>query len=258
MLKRLCLFVVCLMVLSMSANADTIVLRNGLDGYAGVQDTDISDYGGNRVFNYGQNAHIGYTEGASGLVKWDLSALGGVTINSATVQVWGLANGYPDYAPGTDVVALLPANSDWIEGTGTGGVAALPGEVTWSYRQYDTVLWAGSPGAMTPGVDHDPTILANFVVAGNTGTGPVGPYTFELPVELVQGWINDSGNNAGLMFSHHDRAPANPWTWTSLASSQYGDDPDDIHRPQLTIDYVPEPATMTMLLLGGLLLRRRR
>ena len=46
MMKKVCLMIVCLMVVSMTANATIVTFQDGVGGYTGTEDTWLSGGGG--------------------------------------------------------------------------------------------------------------------------------------------------------------------------------------------------------------------
>jgi hypothetical protein len=76
----------------------------------------------------------------------------------------------------------------------------------------------------------------------------------------VQGWVNGSVNNNGLILKlsgPNPNTPGSPYTIGDSFSAH--EDPWSYgHAPQLVITQVPEPATMTLIAAGLLSLARRR
>jgi hypothetical protein len=122
----------------------------------------------------------------------------------------------------------------------------------------------------TPGTDTEgnPTYddFVGFSASDYTATNAVqfnyGPYNYNsvnlLDVtELVRD-IYESGDNQGLVFRLISPYAADPWGQGD-EQTQTGDDGYDA-KPTLYITYVPEPATIGLLAIGGVaaLLRRKR
>lgn len=90
--------------------------------------------------------------------------------------------------------------------------------------------------------------VATASVAGATVAGTA--ITFTIPAAMIQSWIDNPSANAGLLGR---QTGSSSW---DFRSSQSG---TTAQRPTLTFDYVvPEPASLCLLSVGGLMLRRRR
>jgi hypothetical protein len=285
-MKKVCLLV-SLLMLATVANADVVVFQQVLNnafytevttdwttsGYQGCQETYMSGAGSVRAYDFGQwqNFAVGNPPSVEdrtqrGLLKWDLSALAGATVNAATVELWSRGLGAYDEAS-ANVFALLPANADWQEGPGN-IVPGQPPAAVWNFREVTVggtegvqqgIPWAGSVGAGTAGVDYDPTILATLTTTGNL-TSNYQQYLFEIPAALVQSWVGPVDQNAGLYFRPPDPVPEEGWPGyvNFIASEWAAGQVEYAFRPKITIDYVPEPMTMVLLGLGGLMIRRKR
>ena len=249
------------MVFAMVANGDTVVLQNGFNGYEGGMDTHTASHSANRVCGQDAGNGIGLNSSITllGLLKWDVSSLAGATITGATMSIYGFQTGNPEEQ--VDAHAILPANSAWVEG--------FPGSTgaTWNYlNNAGGVPWASGAGTgcSVPGVDYDPAVLDSWAwVDGSApATGDVmfkatnGAH-FDLGAALVQSWVDDVGDNAGVLLKHPDIKQNHAYyadeavedaTWP--IAPQY--------VPRLTIEYIPEPVTMVLLGLGGLFIRRRK
>jgi uncharacterized protein (DUF1501 family) len=124
------------------------------------------------------------------------------------------------------------------------GLAATPGEATWTHRFALTSSTWGAPGG-APGVDYVAGASADQLVSG-TGESP---YHFLDTPELrsdVQAWINDPQNNFGWMLIcdlEDERGTAR----------RFGSREDPFSPPTLVIDYtiVPEPGIFALLGLGA-------
>lgn len=257
MLKEI--FVKCLILLVVISGAygDTIefyehITNAVVTNYLGTEDTHVdSALNGNQNNNYGSaiNFYVGHPYGSvaanqtRGLVKWDISAmdiLGDVQVTRATIQLYQTSIGYALPASGINVHAVLPANKDWTEMS-----------ATWNNLNKDIPTpWAGSAGLLTAGVDYDSTVLANLAI-----TSASGWHTFDIPIALVQSWIDNPENNAGLILML-----ANPSEGSRVAF--YASNISSVANPDLphlVIDYVvPEPITLGLFSLGTLIVSRKR
>jgi hypothetical protein len=318
-MKRVCLFFTCLAVFAMAAQAEVIVFQDGLPnefytnegtnlpvnqhGYQGTEDTYVSAYGSSRYYNMGQSQY--FTAGnpnsyptQHALLKFDLSclsAIGGITITGATLDMASRTCGYADQE--VVIHELYPADGGWLEGAQAGAPGQV-GDCTWNHREVtsttgtgqggrDGIPWEGGYGpanwtkpAYTPpykDYDYD-TILATFMSTNNDGYGPGGTgykatytsYSTALPASIVQSWIAPVKDVSGLIFRatmmREFDPDVDPWhepyespSMINFLSSDYA---MQYHvywgRPKLTIEYIPEPMTMVLLGLGGLLIRRKK
>lgn len=162
------------------------------------------------------------------IVFTGLDALTGKTVTSATLRMHGASGGSGGYS-WDPVVSINDVTASWKYK-----------EVTWDYR-WDAR--GSGPAWTTSGGDKGSEIDVWRFEAGD-----VSWHEASLPNTLVQSWV-DGANNGLLLESHEDA-----WIWRafhSAASSGF--------EPQLVVEYVPEPATTLLLILGGCLgLFRRR
>jgi len=85
------------------------------------------------------------------------------------------------------------------------------------------------------------------------GTG----YRVEVEIDVtaeVTKWVEDGVDNFGWGFSQES---TNSCEWTSVSADGSGTSGNSFN-PTLVVNYTPEPATMSLLALGGLALIRRR
>jgi hypothetical protein len=152
---------------------------------------------------------------------------------------------------GPAMVELRRATADWGEGSSVapgsqgGGGPAAAGDVTWTYRFYNSTLWA------TPGGESEPTVSTAAVVSGP------GRYTWDstpLFVADVQRYLDDSDANFGWLLLG-DESVTN--TAKRFATREAA---DPSLRPTLTIEFtpVPEAGTAFAVLIALLIVCRNR
>jgi len=156
------------------------------------------------------------------LIKWDVSSIPSTNIvNDVTMQLVGW-----DWSDGPIDVYGIEVG-DWDES-----------EVTWNNWQARTksLVLLGSFTQSDPGTAtsfSDPDLTA-----------------------WVQDWVDGDQANYGVILIRHDlETPGGD----SFSAHEDTYDPNVYFAPRLVIDHVvPEPATLSLLLFGGLALIRRR
>ncbi|MGB9625798.1 MAG: DNRLRE domain-containing protein [Phycisphaerae bacterium] len=219
------------------AGATTITLKQGVNGYAGCTDTYID--ADNPNTNYGEQWYMhlymsNHNPKRSDLVKFDLAGQipAGQTIVSATLGLWvyqivDMTSGdWADVAP-----YRVRGTRGWVEN-----------QATWNVFKGST-YWA-TAGCENTSFDrygaYDGTAI-RF-----TKDSPVNCYYTWDVTSSVQTWYAGSEANNGWLVRivAHDGGTDGLSMNTSESSSAS-------YRPYLTITYVPEPATVSLLALGG-------
>jgi hypothetical protein len=269
--------IVALLVCVGVAQADTIAFRQGVDGYAGCEDTYLNRSSGNT--NYGSTVALGAwsvpwastSMTLTTLIRFDDIFGSGANQIAATSDIVNAKLTLTAYRRmGTTSTAYIRANrmlTDWQAGTGDGS-AAQEGAACHSVRAFRTDgdyaahpedTW-GLAGPTTNGpvrfTDWDlpggTDPFASSPINGN-GSTQIEPYVMEFDVTfMVRQWLADPSKNYGLVLF-----ASGTWDGALFHSSQAAAVTD---RPLLTVEYVPEPGTMSLIGIGiaGLGLRRRR
>jgi len=226
--------------------------------------------------------------GREALLQFDLSSIpAGATITSATVTM------YEDRSQvsGNQPIFMYRVTSSWgmgnsgvgqvdndIIGGGGMGYAAANGDATWNYRFYNSTTPASSVPWTTVGGDFVGPASANalvgsgFPTTGQQGVG--GPLLSTWSgaglVSDVQNWLDGTNANDGWLFSDFANATDYPPSGNTFGSDQprrFISPSNDLDgtsgrsddRPYLTVTYtVPEPGSLGLMALSGLLLRGRR
>lgn len=242
-------------VIATSASADTVTIS----GPSQVQDAALRSDGVD--VNMGQNGDdrswrmFPDTNAIKrhNLMRFDLSGLAGMQINSATMGIYIRNYNTPADVTGYQI-SRLKAGKSWIEGTNSWQNPAYAGDVTWNSQAHDSILWA-TPGA-TGAADIDLATSISWNLTADT----IGQYvTFDLTA-FVREWANGSWENNGILFwggsAPYDDPGAYYWGYSSESAAT-----DRV--PYLFVDYtVPEPSSLVALAgfgLAGLgFVRRRR
>lgn len=226
------------------APAATITLKQGVDGYTGCTDTYID--ADNPNANYGEQWYMhlymsNHHPKRSGLIKFDLTGQipPGQTIVSATLGLWVYqvvdmtGDDWADVAP-----YRVRGTRAWVES-----------QATWNVFKGST-YWA-TPGCENTSFDRYGTYDGTAIRF--TRYSQVNRYYTWDVTSSVQTWYAGSEANNGWLIRivQHDGGSDGLSMNTSESSSVS-------YRPYLTITYVPEPATLSALGLGALVLIRAR
>jgi uncharacterized protein (TIGR03790 family) len=206
----------------------TVVLQQGLSGYAGARDTMISNYGSGYYAdtNYGGDASMTLFSNGDDeriLVAFDVSAIpADATILSARMELYCSSI---SWAPGFPVRVYRLTHS-WTEGASAKNGA--------TYREYTYTDGATTTAGDWPasGGDYDQTVQAEV---STTDIGSLEWINWDIS-GLVQGWVNGMyANNGALIFHHGD------FGLYSFFTKEYTG--DAALRPKLTISYFPANAS---------------
>jgi hypothetical protein len=163
----------------------TLLFQDGVaptPAYAGTRDITISSQVNatqadpNTTYNVSPNRLDGYLTRQNVLLRWDLSTLSGVTVESARIVV-SVTNGGPAAFP---IYELL---RPWNDAT-----------TTWNEATAGTA-WS-SPGASGVGVDRAASLVGTL--AGPVTGTAVQPLN-AAGVAMVQRWLDDPASNFGVV-----------------------------------------------------------
>ncbi len=191
-----------------------------------------------------------------GLIQFDVAngVPAGVTITKATLTLT-LANAPLPATAAT--IDLRPLSADWGEGSANAGSPsgmgqpAGPGDATWLANKLGTSTWA-SPGGDFGGIS------ASVSVSGPVGTAYSWSSTaYPAMLTDVINWYNNPGSNYGWALVNESEGVNDQQTVKGFSSLEAT---SSSARPVLSIEYVPEPATLSLSLLASplWLMRHRR
>ncbi|MBC8011826.1 MAG: hypothetical protein H7067_17200 [Burkholderiales bacterium] len=233
--------------------ATVLVRAETLTLVAGADSTIFSESGSD-ANGQGDSVFAGTTRNGDirrALLWFDVAAAlpAGATVDSVTLGVRVSRSNASNKA-----FALHLALSDWGEGPSVGGggagVAALPGDSTWTHAFLPGVTWT------TAGGDFASTASATAVFAGNFPEFNL--FTGGTLAADVQGWLAAPGENHGWFLRGDEVGTQTAYRFDSSESATVA------FRPTLTIQYtpIPEPSAYAVAAgvaaLGGVLVARRR
>ena len=237
------------MLLVASAHAELFVFQDGLDSYNGTRSAwgyrknpdDVQDSSTECTLQqyWAEKMAVG------AVVGFDVSSIPGSqdTVTSATLTLTWVYGYRPTNYSGFEF-ELRDPEAQWDETAATWNSPGVAGQ-TWTSMKStnnpvldtDYPTWPGG----APWHDPDKEYTATFDVT-----------------DLVQGWIDDSSSNRGMAITA-DTTDDNLEGVLKFASEGYG---TNSFRPKLEIETTPEPATLGLLAIGGLMniimVRQRR
>jgi hypothetical protein len=196
----------------------TLILQQGVDGYAGCVDTRISKEVPNA--NFGEDELVLGMKGDVGaLVRFDVSGLPSwTTIREATLSMYVHNYGERDLA--ASICAAYPIYRTWDEM-----------KATW-HKATDSDDW-GVPGCNDPVSDRSPTALDDQAIYDADHW-----YVWDV-TSAVRNWVRDGASNKGVLIQQTNAEVGGEY---DVRSSEY---PGPETRPYLTIRYELIPPTPT-------------
>ncbi len=131
-------------------------------------------------------------------------------------------------------IAVYPVLKSWNEGVGYNHSPARSGEVTWNAARHGELDWevAGCRGNS----DRTQQPVGAWTIRGD-GSEIAFDGTVPLPAALIQGWIDHSDSNNGLLYEKNDTYPDN-----QFFNFEDNDDSWFMNHPRLVVYYLDESA----------------
>ena len=253
-MKKITLVLLLVSLMSVSALAATVSFRNGVGGYTGCEDVYLQRGSAKKEYNFGASEYM-IVQGpsfAQGLMKFDISSLPvGQTITSATLRMFL----YDDIIAG-DTSLRRVYTWPMLVGVNYGNKDNAPasvGEVDAHQRAQAVTDWGQptpqdygpQPGVAGVGADYD----ENIESSGDYYRADIGSFVEIDITNMVGLWYDGTLTNHGVHMRGSSQAAG------YYRSSEYA---TVAERPELVVEYVPEPATIGLLVLGGAALISRR
>jgi hypothetical protein len=193
---------------------------------------NVNNNGDNRIAVGGTSTNNDFSVP---ILRWTLSTVpGGETASTdgtITLTIWPFGDNAPSIGKTVNVYRIKAANAGWLED-----------QATWNDRITSTP-WNGGPGLGNPGDGYDAAPLSTF---SYTGASTV---SINVPQATVNDWIANPSDNAGIILIMQ----ALDGTERFMRFYQN----NDSNGPMLAFETVPEPGSLLMLSVGGLLIGRR-
>jgi hypothetical protein len=231
------------------SNHDTTIFKAGTSNSAG----------GQTLFYAGTNGNTG--SAARSLLSFNLSSIPtsaviqSVKLSLTLGQVAGGGLGGSDPTPRE--LDLRQVSDSWGEGTvstgGGQGAAANAGDATWNARSFGSTNWTAAGGDFSSSVsgaqliNNTTGVVYNWDSTATTLDDGSTPANNSRMVSDVQSWVTNPGNNNGWILINTDETDLR--TFRAFFSRENASS-----QPSLTITYVPEPGTLSLLAVAGVAL----
>ena len=234
---------------------------NSFGVYSGTSDNELFGYSSSLFdFNNGAGASLQWGTEVLGqqrriIMRFEnlQAPVGQTTVGSAKIQLYKSSAPVPTRPSfPVSVVQIADANAGWNEGD-KAIANQSSGDTGSDWNHLDHTVgptWTGGPGLVTPGTSYIDPAMDVTTVDPNDVVDTL--YEWALSPAVVQQWV-DGGINAGLLFIGAEDVAG---TALPIWSRNHG---SAAQRPALVIDFIPEPGTLVLFVLGlaGLLGRRR-
>ncbi|MBN1556475.1 MAG: DNRLRE domain-containing protein [Phycisphaerae bacterium] len=235
------------------ASADTITFQNGVGGYSGLVDGSARSESGREKYNFGaySQVNVGWEAAGQELVGFvDFTnsinqIAAGQTITSAKLGMY-LVSAEDQNSVGDRTISAFAMLKSLNMGTKVASDAAA-GEVCWYELARHQTKWGNDTSNAGPvsGMDYTTTYGGSLVINPSQN----GSYVEFDVTSIVNAWYTGALTNRGFLLREVDEVNR---TRVNFGSSEGSS------TPYLTVTYTPEPATMSLLLLGGAALLKRR
>ena len=202
-----------------TATCTTIHLTATADTYLSANDVTYNNGGNTQL-------HVDATTGTSRrttLLKWDLSSYSipsNATVSSASLSLY-----VEDASP--LVFNLYAMQRSWVEGTGSRTASTTSA----NWNTYDGTNSWGTVGAANTTADRYDTNLWSASTASFSTTGSKTEALNAAGMGVVQGWINGSLSNYGLIMQNYSGSTSNAVFFTSREGTPAA------NQPKLNITY---------------------
>nr|MBC7245668.1 DNRLRE domain-containing protein [Chloroflexota bacterium] len=195
--------------------ASLLVFQQGMDGYAGAEDTTLARYEGNLSDKW--FLRVGYKNQNSALIRFDVSSIPpGSRVICAALSLYAEMWGGPPFEL---AVGAYYVKRDWVAS-----------EATWHLSSAQTPWQVGGCN----GSNDRAQVPASVITIKNIRTW----YHFDL-TQVVDGWVNGSLPNYGVSLQPMDALDLDLiWFAASDDVDTFG---SIANRPKLIVLYVPPP-----------------
>lgn len=217
------------MVLSSVVHAETAVLSAFKDNSVYSENGMASNGQGENIFT-GNNA-FGFPRRA--FIAFEVAGMipAGATVDSVALQ---LSMSRTPLSAGSQPVVLHRVLADWGEGASDaplnegGGTMALAGDVTWTFRFFNTETWTTLGGEFVP--------AQSAVLAVDS----IGVYTWQSSGmrDDLQAWLDAPSTNFGWVLIGNEGQIQTTKRFSS------DEDPVPANRPMLTVHYTQAPTAV--------------
>ena len=180
-------------VISSVSDVEDLALRKSIETFNEYTYWSSSNFGKSQVLDIGYATSVWNEYFGVALIRFNLTGLECGQLQSAKFRIYKpkcitqIKKEIPIY-----LHEISEANADWVEGNKES--IEQKNASCWEYKT-EGKMWAGEKGCSKAGVDFSRKPLGSSIACREKGEW----LEFELPVELVQKWLENPKSNAGLI-----------------------------------------------------------